>query len=233
MRAIHRLALLNEADLALDAAKARLAEIALALREPVALIAARAALAEAEKELERCRREQRKLEQAQAEAKAEVARTEQKLYSGQIRNPRELGNAERDLQQHRHQQSAIEDRLLEAMMAADAAVERHAACQAELSRLTAAWEQTQAVLRQEQAQLKARLPALQARQAAARQAAPAELLSLYDSLRARKGGRAVAEVDGDTCSACSVAIPPSKLAAALEGEELIYCGNCGRLLWTE
>lgn len=233
MRAIHRLALLNEADLALDAAKARLAEIALALREPAALAAARAALAEAEKELERCRQEQRKLEQAQAEARAEVTRTEQKLYSGQIRNPRELENAERDLQQHRHQQAAIEDRLLEAMVAADAAAERHATCQAELARLTAAWEETQASLRQEQAQLKARLPALQARQAAARQAAPAELLPLYDSLRARKGGRAVAEVDGDTCSACSVAVPPSKLAAALEGDEPVYCGNCGRLLWVE
>lgn len=233
MRAIHRLALLNEADLALDAAKARLAEIAVALREPATLAAARAALAEAERELERCRREQRELEQAQAAVRAEVARTEQSLYSGQIRNPRELENAERDLQQHRHQQAAIEDRLLEAMVATEAVAERHAACQAELSRLSAAWEQTQAALRQEQAQLKARLPALQARQATARQAAPPELLPLYDSLRARKGGRAVAEVDGDTCSACSVAVPPSKLAAALEGEELVYCGNCGRLLWAE
>ncbi|MGQ9489403.1 MAG: zinc ribbon domain-containing protein [Anaerolineae bacterium] len=233
MRAIHRLALLNETDLALDAAKARLAEIAVALREPATLAAARAALAETERELERCWREQRELEQAQAAIRAEVARTEQRLYSGQIRNPRELENAERDLQQHRHQQAAIEDRLLEAMVATEAAVKRHAACQAELSRLSAAWEQTQAALRQEQAQLKARLPALQARQATARQAAPPELLPLYDSLRARKGGRAVAEVDGDTCSACSVAVPPSKLAAALEGEELVYCGNCGRLLWAE
>ncbi len=233
MRAIHRLALLNEADLALDAAKARLAEIGRALQEPAALSAARAALAQAEKELERCRREQQKLEQAQAEAKAEVTRTEQKLYSGQIRNPRELENAERDLQQHRHQQAAVEDRLLEAMMATDAAAERYAACQAELARLTATWEETQAALRQEQAQLKARLQALQARQAAARQAAPPELLPLYDSLRARKAGRAVAAVDGDTCAACSVAVPPSQLTAALEGDEPVFCSNCGRLLWAE
>lgn len=232
-RPVFQLAQLNEADLALDAVRIRLAEIAAALREPAELVAARQAHAAAEAELAHCRTAQRDLELAQADANAKIGRTEQRLYSGQISNPRELENAERDLQQQRNQQAHVEDLLLEAFLAVEMAAEQHAACQATLTQLTTEWTVTQAALREEQARLKARLPGLQTRQIAARQAAPQNLLQLYDNLRARKGGRAVAELDGETCSACHVAVPASKLATAFEGDELTYCGNCGRLLWSE
>lgn len=232
-RSVVLLARLNEADLAVDAAKARLAEIVAALREPAALVAARQAYATAEAELARCRTVQHDLELAQVDANAKISRTEQKLYSGQIRSPRELEDAERDLQQQRKQRSHIEDRLLEALLATETAAQQQAVCLAEHARLSAVWAETEAALRREQAQLKTRVPGLLARQAAARQVVPASLFPIYDNLRARKGGRAVAELDGEICSACCVAVPASKLAAALEGDELTYCGNCGRLLWSE
>ncbi len=232
-RPVFLLAQLNEADLALDGVKTRLTEITAALREPAELVAARQAQAAAAAELTRCRAAQRELELAQADVNARIGRTEQKLYSGQIGNPRELENAARDLQQQRNQRAQVEDQLLEALLGCEAATEQHAACEAALAQLTAEWTTTQVVLREEQARLKARLPGLQARQASARRAAPQNLLSLYDNLRARKGGRAVAELDGETCSACHVAVPSSKLATAFEGDELTYCGNCDRLLWSE
>jgi len=40
-------------------------------------------------------------------------------------------------------------------------------------------------------------------------------------------------LDGEICSACCVAVSPSKFAAVLDSDELIYCGNCGRLVWAE
>ncbi len=232
-RPVVLLARLNEADLALDAVKARLVEIAAALHEPAALVAARQAHVEAEAELARCRQAQRNLELTEADIDEKIKRSEQKLYSGQIRNSRELEDAERDLQQQRNQRAHLEEHLLEALLAAEAAARLHADRLAELTRLSTGWEETQAVLRRDQAQLKARLPALQARQAAARQAVPPHLFPLYDNLRPRKGGRAVAELDDDMCSACRVSVPASKFAAALEGDDLVYCGNCGRLVWAE
>lgn len=232
-RPVYLLARLNEADLALDAAKARLAEIAVALREPAELTAAREACAAAEAELARCRTVQGDLELAQADAEARVSRTEQKLYSGHIRNPRELEDAERDLQQQRNQRAHVEDRLLEALLATETAAQQQVESQVELTRLSTEWDETQSALRSEQAHLRAGLPGLQARQAAARQVVSASLLPIYDRLRARKNGRAVAALEGEICSACCVAVPFTTFAAALEGDELVYCGNCGRLLWTE
>lgn len=233
MRAALLLAQLNEADLAVDAPQKRLAEIADALREPAVLSTARRSLAEAESELARCETLREEREQLQQTLGAKLARSEHRLYSGQVGNPKELEDAERDVQQVRRQHSLAEDNLLDALIGADTAAEHRDAWQEKLARLTAGWEAKQVSLRGEQARIEARLPEALARQARARHAAPADLLPLYDSLRERRNGRAVTSVDGDACAVCGVAIPQGKLEMALYGDELVYCGNCGRLIWGE
>lgn len=232
-RPVLLLARLNEADLALDATKARLTEIINALREPAELTAARTALTTAEGEVARLRTEQAAAETKQAGAQQEIKRIEQTLYGGKVSASRELSNSQKDLAQHQKQKGAVEDRLLELMVALEGANAALAKAQAEVTRLSGEWEARQVNLRREHAKLKSRLPNEQAKQAAARQAVPPQFLRTYDHLRPRHGGRAVAELDGDECSACLVQAPPSHLEAARYGDELAYCPNCGRLLWGE
>jgi predicted nucleic acid-binding Zn-ribbon protein len=233
MRPVAMLERLTEVDLVLDSYRARLAEIAAALKEPADLAAARTALAETEAELARWRSIQQERDLAQQGTADKLARAEKRLYSGEIRNSREVQDAERDVQQLRHQRAEAEDALLEALVAIEGLAEDCAARTTKVAELAAGWEGTQARLRAEQTRLKERLLAEQARQGAMRRALPQDLLALYDNLRPRRGGRVVAALEGDTCSACRVAVPPTKLEAARYGEELVYCGNCGRLLWGE
>jgi len=230
---IAQLAHLNEIDLAVDALKARLHEIAEGLREPAALVAARQAAADAEAALNRARAVQRDRELVQQEASEKLKRSEQKLYGSQARSSRQVESEQLDVEQLRHQLADAEEHLLEAMLAADEAAQQHAAAQAQLAALTEAWQTQQATLTREQAQLKTQAPTLLGRQAAARKAITPALLAVYDNLRPRRGGRAVARIDGDECSACKVAIPPSKLAEVRSEGALVYCGNCGRLLWED
>ncbi len=232
-RPILLLARLNDIDQSVDATKTRLNEIAEALREPAALVTARRNAANAQIEVDRLAAEQQSLERSQADLVQKIKKTEQRLYSGEVTSPRELKDGERDVAQHQHQKAAVEDRLLEIMVALESATATLSRAQGEVSGLASDWETRQMALRAEQARLKAKLPGELARQAAARQGIPPELLRTYDVLRPRRGGRAVAELDGDECSACLVAVPPSKLEAARFGDELVYCGNCGRLLWGE
>lgn len=233
MPSVAQLAHLNDLDLALDAIKARQAEIVEALKEPVALREARRALAAAEAELAGCRDQQTQAEQTEQRAAHKLAQAEQRLYSGQVRNPKELADLERDVQQLRRQRSQAEDALLESLVCAESATEAHAAVGRKLARLTAEREAAVTALRAEQAALNDKLAAAKTRQASVRATIPAALLATYDTLRPRKGGRAVAALDGDTCTACQVAASPGKLAAARAGADLAYCGNCGRLLWAE
>ena len=99
MRPVVLLAQLNDADLAVDALKSRLAQIAEALREPAALVAARRALAEAEAALAGCQATMADAERAQQTATNKLAQAEQQLYGGKVRNPRELEDAERNVHQ--------------------------------------------------------------------------------------------------------------------------------------
>ena len=233
MRPSAMLARLAEIDLALDAHRARLAEIRTALKEPAELVAARQDLGEREAELERCRSAQQDRELEQQRAADKLARAEKRLYSGEIRSPREVQDAEKDVQQLRHQRAHAEDLLLEALVALEGVTEESARSEARVQELAAGWERVQSQLLAEQARLKEQLPVEQTRQAAARRGVPADLLALYDNLRSRRGGRAVAWLEGAMCGACRVEVPPTKLQAALYGEELVYCGNCGRMLWGE
>jgi predicted nucleic acid-binding Zn-ribbon protein len=233
MRPVVMLARLSELDLDLDAGRARLAEITAALKESAELSAARAELAVREAELASWRRVQQERDGNQQQIAEKSTRAEKRLYSGEVRNSRELQDAERDVQQLRHQRSQAEDALLEALVAVESLAEDCDSRAAQIAELTADWESTQVRLRAEQTRLKERLLAEQARQVAVRRAVPPDLLALYDNLRPRRAGRAVAKLEGDTCSACRVAVPPTKLEAARYAEELVYCGNCGRLLWGE
>ncbi len=233
MRSVVLLAQLNELDLAVDAQKARLAEIAEAVREPAALVEARRGLARAESDLAHCRAVQTELEAAQGEVAAKLARAEARLYGGGVRNPKELEDLQRDVAQLRRQHNQAEDHLLEALICSETAIQAQAEQAAILERLTAEHGRKQAALRAEQALIKAKMPAELARQAAVRQAVPAALLATYDNLRPRRGGRAVARLDGEECSACLVAASPFTLEAARFGDDLVYCSNCGRLLWGE
>jgi uncharacterized protein len=231
MGAIALLAQLNEIDLAVDASKARLAEIAQEVKEPAALQAARTALAAAQVELARCRDLQVQREAAQKKVADHLAVAEKGLYSGKTKNSKELEAAERDVQQVRRQLAHADDELLEALVATEAAAEAMQTHAAEVAQLGAAWEANRERLRAEHAQVKARLADEQARQLAARRAARDDLLTVYDALRVRRAGRATAALEGEECSACGVAVPQSKREAARDGETIIYCGNCGRILW--
>jgi uncharacterized protein len=233
MRVIVLLAQLNEVDLAVDAHKARLAEIAEAAREPVALVEARRGIVRAESDLAHCRAVQTELEAVQNAVVEKLTRAETRLYSGGVRNPKELEDLQLDVAQLRRQLSQAEDNLLEALICAETATQAQAEQTARLERLTVEHGRKHAALRTEHAQIKAKLAAELVQQAAARQAVPAPLLTTYDNLRPRRGGRAVAKLDGEECSACLVAASPFSLEAARFGDELVYCSNCGRLLWGE
>ncbi len=233
MRPVLLLARMHDTDQALDSVKFRLDEITSALKEPHDLRRAKRAQADSEAALAACRRAGQECEQAQQAAAAKLARVESHLYSGEMRNPKELEGAEMDLKQSRRQLREAEDALLAAQIACEEAEATHASNAQKVQELGAIWEEKQRVLLAERDKLQAVLPGLEARRASARRGVPETLLALYDQLRVRRGGKAVAPIDGDACGECRVAVPPSKLESALYGEELVYCDNCGRLIWGE
>lgn len=159
---------------------------------------------------------------------------EKRLYSGAITNPKELGAIEKEVKMLKGQQSELDGRTLELMDAAEAA-----RASAENGRKLLA--DAEAVARKaiaKEAALKKELEAELAELNATRDAEVAnctdkQLLSRYESVRKRTGGTGIAKVQDHKCGGCHVSITSFTSRKLFEDKEIVNCENCGRILLQE
>ncbi|MGC8837256.1 MAG: zinc ribbon domain-containing protein [Anaerolineae bacterium] len=231
MKPAHMLYSLQQVDVEMASHTARLREIEALLASDQALREARATLEVARKQLLQAQVRQRDLELEAQRLAEELQATEAQLYGGRVRNPKELEGLERKAQNLRKRRAAVDDQVLEAMIASEETSAAVQEAEATLARLEAEREATCRALVQEREDLKGRLEALQRR----REALVAEVqpgdLQTYEALRARRGSRPVALVQGKACQECGIALPTAILQRAREGTELIRCPNCDRILF--
>lgn len=221
---------LQEVDDELARLQARIEAIDARLAGNEALEAARASLAEREAELRELRRRQRNEEARLADLNAKIAPEERRLYDGSVRSPKELENLAREVEALKVQRSRHEDALLDVLALVEEAETRVAAAQKEVEELERAWQDEVLRLQEERAALAAaQVRALENR---ARRApdVPRQLVALYEELRRRKAGVAVARVQGGTCSACHVFVPDTVRRAARNPNDVARCPNCERIL---
>ncbi|HFD39010.1 MAG TPA: hypothetical protein ENJ31_04065 [Anaerolineae bacterium] len=231
MSILQQLYRLQLVDSEWDEKSRRLEEVQASLGETDDLRRARQAVAEMEAELEALRRKTRAVELDVAAVAARLQKNQDRLYSGKVRNPKELANLNEEAAALRRRQSELEDRQLELMIEGEEAEAELAERQARLRQIEATWRAEQAALQQEQANLKARLAELAAEREAMRAQIGAAELAEYDDLRARYGGKAVTALRRGICQTCGVDVPTG-VARAVEREEgFYYCPVCHRLLY--
>lgn len=212
-----------------DGKRRRLAEVRAALGESKALLQARQAVQSAQARARELARRQRDLELEVEGLADKITGAEQQLYSGAIKNPKELTDLQAEVAALRRWKQKLEDDLLEVMVEREEADAVHTQAQQHLDETQAHWSDQQADLVSEQEALQERLAELeQARTTLLPSIDPGDLAT-YEALRRRKGGVAVAQVNEGTCGECGVAISPS-LEWQLRQGQLTHCGNCGRIL---
>ena len=181
--------------------------------------------------------ERHKLEAAQRDHELALKSVEakrdavhEKLYSGRVHNPKELGDLQLEeelLNMHIHE---LEGPLLELMEQAEAARDEERVLAEQLAVAKRRWRETVARTQQETARLQAELAALRPQRDAAAQLVDKMLLRRYDDIRSRREGIGMAVTGTDNCPACHVRLTPRLLLQLREGEELSLCENCGRIL---
>ncbi len=220
---------LQQLDLGEEQRRRRLVEIAAALGESPGLRSARDAVQKAEARVRRAGVCQRDLDLAVKGLKQEIAATEQRLYSGSIRNPKELEELQAKVASLKRLQDQRDEELLEAMIESEEADETQVQATQQLAATEAAWSADQSALRAEQAQLEAHLQEIAGQREALLPSIPPADLERYRVLRREKAGQAVAVLQGGACMTCGMEIPPAILARGQEAG-LPFCGNCGRAL---
>ena len=230
MAAVAELLSLQDIDLELDKELARLSEIDEALGESEELTQARATAEEKAAVVHALRVEQKELELSADETRNKAAEVEKKLYSGSVKNPKELQDYDADLKSLREETKRRDEKLLAMLVQVDEAETELATANETLSAIETEWSNGQESLLQEKAAIEPEVARLQALRAEEAVGFERNLISLYDLLRERRGGRAVAKVERGMCQGCRISLPMSVLQRARTGVGLIQCVSCERIL---
>lgn len=230
MSQIRLLYRLQELDNDIRTKKQRLGEVLRLQKENEVLKMARDSAAAAATERDKWQKQRRKLETeiADLERKSKVA--SDRLYSGAVKNPKELSDLQHQIESMGRHRGALEETLLETMLELEEAEKGFAAASDHLLATETTWEKNNAGLRQEQEQLALALHDLMGRRQELSKVVKPDSLTLYEHVAKKQGGVAVAAVQYNMCGVCRVTVSAQKIKAAQEGD-LVYCGSCGRVLY--
>ncbi len=225
---------LQEIDIALDQHRQRLDEIAQLLGESEEVRAAQARLDTAEAELSATNHTVRRLSEDAQTTRDKRTQTEQRLYSGNVKNPRTLEDLQQEIEALNRYANTLDDRQLDAMIEVEEAEAPVATARRQLDELTQAWQTNQSDLLAEQQTHQAEVVTLENNRKPAHQRVTPADLPAYDKLRQTKHGRAVARLSlKGLCGACGISVPTAQLQKAQKATELTFCPNCGRIWYVE
>lgn len=230
MPIVSDLASLQEYDDILGRLTVDLAEARAEIEDDEALRTAGEAAAEADERCSALERDQRRLEGDIDALVARVEREEGRLYDGSIGLPKELAGIQQEIASLRSRLSDIEDTELELLDTLEEAESGREDAKATLEREQAASEEKHERLGGVIKQLESRTESTSAEREACRGRLTGVLVAQYEDLRRRKGGVGVAHMQGNTCTACRVNVPPSARKRTLDPEVPSLCPNCERFL---
>ncbi len=176
-------------------------------------------------------------EQAKADADVEQVKTRrtrdrERMDQGLITNPKDLSRMQQELVSLERRIASLEDTEIEIM-------ERLEAAQAALDMLTSQLAGTDARLAdvvahrdEKTAGIERDLAAIEAERLPLVADLPADLLALYDKLRASKNGVGAAHLRARQCSGCMLTLDNAELGVikASPSDEVIRCEECQRIL---
>lgn len=222
---------LQELDLALDQAHKRLVEIKKVLADDEELERAQEISDRRESELRSVRADNLSAEHAVESQRTKIKEVEEMLYSGAVTDPKELQDRQQEAESLKRHLSTLEDRLLEEMMTMEEAEQSYQQAQKKLQEIELSRSAQHQALFEEREKLRREVERLDGEREAALAGVSSKDLALYDDLRSRYGGRAVALVSDNACSACGMELARSVPQAASSGSELVRCPQCSRILY--
>ncbi len=160
--------------------------------------------------------------------KTKIKQSEDKLYSGIVKNPKELQDLQTEIKSVKNRISDLEDEQLEIMLVLEefeAEVKQKNASHKQLieekSKKNAALLDEKKVLETElQKQLTQRAPALNQ--------IASDVLQKYDHLRKIRSGVAVAILEENTCSACGTSLTSADVQKIRAHDADYFCSSCKR-----
>ncbi|MDY6917807.1 MAG: C4-type zinc ribbon domain-containing protein [Chloroflexota bacterium] len=222
---------LQEVDLEIKSKRDALAAVESRLGPSRSLQETRSSLQAEEQRLEELKTRQHEGEWEADDLRSKVKVVEDKLYGGSVKNPKELTGMQEQATHLRRRSEEEEDKVLDLMAQVEGTQATILRLTAEAENLESAWRLEQQELTAQQEALSATLTELDERRRGLASKIDQPSLRLYEELRAKKQGRAVAKVEQGMCQGCRIVLPARDLQRARGGQELVQCSSCERILY--
>lgn len=158
----------------------------------------------------------------------------QKRYQTQlmaVKNSREYGAMLNEIDQVKRALKEAEDEVVGYMETIESSQKELTEREGKLPEETEEHEMTLSGWRETQKQIDAELAAIESETAAIEKTFPPKKLAEFFRLVERKGGRAVVQAIGGSCSACHVRLRPALYQALRLSDEVVTCDSCKRILY--
>ena len=224
---------LQKLDLAMHKARQRLRQIQKALEETSEVAEARKLVTETEEQVAKWEAERKEKELEAQSLSERIASTDTTLMSGEIKNPKELEALQASLESLRRQHTATDDQSVEAMLMLEQINEKLTEQQGALQEVMSTWKSQQTALIKEGRTLQKQYKALKQKRSEAVETADSADIRRYEQLRERKGGIAIAPLQGDSCGVCNMQVPSGVISSARGSQSVeVLCPSCGRILFS-
>ena len=166
-------------------------------------------------------------DRAREDHRSKLRTRERELMSGRIRNPTELMQMSEEVKHMKARFAEEEDAELQLMEDAEAADEAMRTATAELDDARARLAEETPALQDELESLRSELAELEADKQRIWAEVPPAAQTAYSRQRIQP---AVAEVLNNQCTACRVTVTSRGMQMLRQGDEIVHCENCGRIL---
>ena len=220
---------LQDIELEIESNEQALAQLASQLGESQAVVRTQTKLKSEQQHLEELGRQQHSAEWEIEDLVNKLTPAEEKLYSGRIKDPKELTNLQHEVDGLRVRRSHLEDKALEIMDRVELAAASVATLSNELKTLETDWHSQQQQLSTNMEQLKTLLSDLKHKRQLLSANIDPQAIEFYQELKKQKR-RAVAKVEQGICCGCRISLPTTELQRA-RSDSLVQCSSCGRILF--
>ena len=222
---------LQQIDIQLAREQRRYRDVQQRLGESGELVAARAAHKEAQAALASARGGLRDHELETQGVSQKLRETEERLYGGRVRNPKELADLQKEAEYLKRRRSSLDEEVLEEMMVVERLTAEAEAAAERYKTVEASWRSENADLSAEYDALRQGLAELLGKRKSVAKHVSEVDMAEYDALRRLRGGIAVVAVRNDTCQVCHVEVPVRDVERARNGDLFMYCSGCERILY--
>lgn len=220
---------LQEIEIEIESEEQALERIVRQLGDSQAMAEVQSKLTLEQQRLEELGQQQHSAEWEIADITGKLATAKEALYSGKVKNPKELSNLQHEVDGLSVRRDQLEDKALGIMEEVELATTNVAAASREFKTVEAEWHREQQKLSTEMGQLKNGLSDLEHKRQLLSAEIDPQAVEFYYRLKEQKG-QAVARMEQGRCRGCRISLPMAEVQRARSGN-LVQCSSCGRILF--